>query len=179
MKILQEIENALSVEFFKDVKMHFRRKSSRRPLPSHTNDVQKSTPRKGISSSHKSVQGKTPENFKKKSKKYVNQLENSSEMRKVKFDHTANNPSPVQANTAKNDIGSKLSQVPFFDSIYELGELDLDSTSKMPSNASSISMDFELNIVVDIDSGKCTLHLSNPTKDGDTMYVLFFFLYIF
>ncbi|XP_065669615.1 bridge-like lipid transfer protein family member 1 isoform X3 [Hydra vulgaris] len=123
VKILQEIENALSVEFFKDVKMLFRQKSSRRD----TFDSKNLSFQKVISNNQ--------------------EPENSLKTSRVNFDSDSN------------------SERKYFDRNNDMSENDLHNIAKIPPN--SVGMDFELNIVVDIDSGKCSLHLSNPIKDDD------------
>lgn len=193
VKQLQEIESALSNEFFKDVKKRFRRSSKRHSVVTGRRFVpneNKSAPHLYPASTRKLKSRRTSEGF------YENQpveLENSNEFGKDEVDAPGSNRHETildsksgelnilkirkseqlnseefdDIHTYTHDEETELyfGQVTFSDSAQGFHSERTD-TVKSLQLVNATALDFELNVVVDIESGKCTFHAeSNDTKD--------------
>ena len=238
VKQLQEIENLLSKEFFKDVKKRFRRKTHRRS----TMDTSGSWRRKSFpSKDHRYLQQPSEEAAPLSTAKSSNEGEGKSgQPRSQSFNHhkrhqrsrslaesitstTATStttagatetfagdeidgpfvesiqydPSPIIKpirkqfnldNYAENAPHTHAAaatapkppmQVKFSDSTHDVRSENSDANRSSATVSASEALDFEFNMVIDIESGKCTLHSVGAQDNTDSVSKWVPFLHFF
>lgn len=190
VKQLQEIEVALSKEFFKDVKSRFKRSKKRSTLStsrksfidkkktlSYLYPASKSELRALNSSSSRSYQ---PIELKNSNKYAKDEIDASSMHETVTFDtvsqeltvlktqmsHESYTDEFIDIKTVSSDENEKgINRVTFSKSTYNVCPSS-EKTKSILSVNNNTALDFELNVVVDIESGKCTFHTeSSNVKD--------------
>ena len=184
MLVLQEIEAALSNEFFKDVKRKFRRGSRRATLsspkrkvsysgvkrsPTYLAPSQKVKPSSRSSAAQFQPLHEKPDSFDNDDDSYeMNKDETDAAHETIIFDeekdesksyekqksHVSVGDDYIDINTRKQPVNSR---VKFSDSTFDVRS-DASDNQKSTQTLSATALDFELNVVVDIDSGKCTFY---------------------
>lgn len=198
VKTLQEIETIYKNQFFKDVKKKFRRRSTR--VRSVALKQRRSVSEMKRRSLHSPEPAWLGHNENDSDSNYANQHSYNQQQNDdyannydtvdapripdtVIYNLTENIYGSNDVDTVKhklfdNDIKSSCENIPsqrpsshvkFSDSTYDVrsdGSGNVPQTQQLRSTA----LDFELNVVVDIDSGKCTFHTSDnvePTKEEE------------
>jgi len=178
VKQLQEIENLLSKEFFKDVKKRFRRKTRRSTMDSNWKRSRSFNRHSAIfmqpneDSPSKKRSNSSKHNFHTRSQSLI-EIENSPVVDDIdgpfveSIDLYSIPTLPVRPPRPKLGMDIDLSdevvtpktptQVKFSDSTNDVRSENSDTNRSAVTTASE-ALDFEFNIVIDIESGKCTLH---------------------
>ena len=175
VKTLQEIETIYKNQFFKDVKKKFRRRSTR--VKTNT------TVRKRSQTSHlKRNSLHLPDDH----LRYPSNTDYLDDIEVINYgndydtvdapripdtviinlqdslniygyqDHIKSNYIDSETKTSSEEV-RPASHVKFSDSTYDVRS-DVSGNIAQPQHARATALDFELNVVVDIDSGKCTFH---------------------
>ena len=193
VKILQEIETAVSQEFFKDVRKRLRRQSRKPPEKMQTpsmlrrslNYKQSISPRafyRRHSSVDRYLETKEMDYLPRKqlkdddTKRYSldGDIVDGSFLEIVDFrshpdlsDHeleaSYESPKKEKKKTLLSPPGG--AKVTFSDSTYDVR--NVTTPSQRQSSSGPSMLDFELDIVVDIDSGKCVLHNDNEKEENE------------
>ena len=174
VKQLQEIENLLSKEFFKDVKKRFRRKTRRSTMDtswrrrSFTRSSTHLQP--GSNSATKLVRSKSQISHKRSVSLIESTKSTADEIDGPFIESIDTEPLPSIIKPAirklnledySEDLPPKApTQVKFSDSTNDLRSENSD-TNRSAAVPASEALDFEFNMMIDIESGKCTLHSSS------------------
>eukprot|EP00794_Sanderia_malayensis_P007184 gene7184-7990_t len=207
IKLLQDIESAVSNEYFKDIRKRLRR-HARKPSGHITDKLQTprmlrkfaearsqlASPAKPLFRRHSSVERylETKELDELTEDEIKSRYDRKSDRLSLNVDRQGgqyhdyvdfcSNPelsnSNYELNTKKLGVGETGGQkrdpqqqttprVTFSDSTADVKTSSSASSQRHASTSTPSKVDFELNIVVDIDSGKCVLHSEVAEKDDD------------
>lgn len=178
VKQLQEIENLLSKEFFKDVKKRFRRKTRRSTMDKNWKRSKSFNRHNSLflqpneESPTKKHSHSSRRHFSTRSQSLID-IENPSTVDEIDGPFVESIdldsiPSPsgrppqmklaLEINHSDEVVTPKTpTQVKFSDSTNDVRSENSDTNRSAVTTASE-ALDFEFNMVIDIESGKCTLH---------------------